>query len=68
MAFRVPFAIAAFYDLNIDQIDNETAFLYGLIDQLVYVEILNATESESNQRMVCKLLKALYSFERSFRF
>lgn len=32
MAFRVLFAIVAYYDLDIDQIDVETAFLYGLID------------------------------------
>lgn len=37
MAFRVLFAIAAYYDLDIDQMDVTTAFLYGLIDQLVYV-------------------------------
>ncbi len=32
MAFRVLFAIAAFFDLDIDQMDVKTAFLYGLID------------------------------------
>lgn len=31
-AFRVWFAIAASYDLDIDQMDVKTAFLYGLID------------------------------------
>lgn len=37
MAFKVLLAIAAYYNLNIDQIDVKTAFLYGMIDQLVYV-------------------------------
>ena len=46
IAFRVLFAIAAFLDLDIDQMDIKTAFLYGLIDQLVYIEILKGTESE----------------------
>lgn len=32
MAFRVLFAIAAYYDLDIDQIDVKTAFFYGLIN------------------------------------
>lgn len=32
MAFCVLFTIAAFYDLDIDQIDIKTAFLYGLIN------------------------------------
>ena len=38
MAFRVLFAIAAFYDLDIHQMDVKTAFLYGEIDQLLFVE------------------------------
>lgn len=32
MAFRALFAIAAFLDLDIDQMDVKTAFLYGFID------------------------------------
>lgn len=67
IAFRVLFAIAAFYNLDINQMDVKTAFLYGLIDQLIYVEIPKGTESESNQNMVCKLLKALYSLKQSPR-
>ena len=67
MAFRVLFAIAAFYDLDIDQMDVKTAFLYGLIDQLIYVEIPKGTKSESNRNMVCKLLKAPYGLKKSPR-
>lgn len=67
MAFRVLFAIAAFFDLDIDQMDVKTAFLYGLIDQLVYVEIPKGTESATNRDMVCKLLKTLYGFKQSPR-
>lgn len=37
MGFRVLFAITAYYNLDIDQIDVKIAFLHGLIDQLVYV-------------------------------
>ena len=65
MAFRVLFAIAAFFDLDIDQMDVKTAFLYGLIDQLVYVEIPKGTESATNRDKVCKLLKALYGLKQS---
>ena len=67
MAFRVLFAIAAFFDLDIDQMDVKTAFLYGLIDQLVYVEIPKGRETEANRNMVCKLLKALYGLKQSPR-
>lgn len=47
--------------------DVKTAFLYGLIDQLVYVEIPKGTESATNRDMVCKLLKALYGLRQSSR-
>ena len=67
MTFRVLFAIAAFLNLDIDQMDVKTAFLYGLIDQLVYVDIPKGTKSEDNRNMVCKLLKALYSVKQSPR-
>ena len=39
MAFRALFAIAAFYDLNIEQMDIKTAFLQDIIDQLLYLEV-----------------------------
>ncbi len=67
MAFRVLFAIAAYYDLDIDQIDIKTAFLYGLIDQLIYIEMPKRTETDTNNNMVCKLFKALYSLKQSLR-
>ena len=61
------FAVAAFFDLDIDQIDVKTAFLYGLIDLLVYVDIPKGSETEVNRGMVCKLLKALYGLKQSPR-
>lgn len=67
MAFKVLFAIAAFLDLDIDQMDVKTAFLYGLNDQLVYVEMPKGTETEANREMVCKLRKALYGLKQSPR-
>lgn len=65
MAFRVFFAITAFFDLDIDQIDVKTTFLYGFINQLVYIEISKDTETKANCNMVCKLLKTLYSLKQS---
>lgn len=60
MAFRVVFAIAAYYDLDIDQTDVKTAFL-----QLIYVKIPKRTETEANKNMVCRQLKALYGLKQS---
>lgn len=67
MVFRMLFAIAAFHDLGIDQMDVKTAFLYGLIDQLIYVEQLKGTETKETQDFVCQLHKALYGLKQSPR-
>lgn len=48
MIFQVLFAIVAFFNLDIDQMDIKTAFLYGLINQLVYINISKASEIEAN--------------------
>ena len=66
MAFRVLFAIAAFYDLDIEQTDVKTAFLHGIIDQLLYVEVPKGYEQQWKDQ-VCLLKKALYGVKQSPR-
>lgn len=65
MTFRVLFAIAGFFNLDIDQRDVKTAFLYELIDQLIYVKMPKGTKTNTNQKMVYKLQKALYGLKQS---
>lgn len=64
MAFRVFFAIATFYNLDIDQMEVKRAFLYGFINQLVYIEISKGTKINGNWNIVCKLLKALHNLKQ----
>ena len=64
MAFRLLFAIAAHHDLDIEQLDVVTAFLYGVIDQLIYVQMPKGYEKAG---MICKLNKALYGLKQSPR-
>lgn len=65
MTFRKLFTIAAFFNLDINQMDVKITFLYDLIDQLIYIEILKRTETEVTKNMVCKLFKALYNLKQS---
>lgn len=67
MAFRILFAIIAYYNLNIDQINIKIAFLYGIINQLVYVQIPKGSENSTNKGMVCKFLKVLYDLKQASR-
>lgn len=67
MTFRVSFTVATFFNLDIDQMDVKTAFLYKFINQLVYIDIPKHSETEVNRRIVYKLLKTLYGFKQSPR-
>lgn len=67
MVFRVLFAIAADYNLDINQMDIKTLFLYEIIDQLVYIQIPKGSKTSANKRMVCKLLKVLYGLKQAPR-
>lgn len=53
MVFQVLFAIAAYYDLVINQMNVKTAFLYGLINQLIYVKMLKSTITNTTRDMIC---------------
>lgn len=64
MAFQVLFAISAYYNLVIDQINIKTVFLYCFIDQLIYVTILKKIEIEAKNNMVYRLLKAFYGLKQ----
>lgn len=63
MVFKILFAIATVFNLDIDQIDVKTTFLYNFINQLLYIEISKSTESEHNWNMVCRLLKTFYGLQ-----
>ena len=64
MVFRVLFAIAVHLDLDITQMDVKTAFLYRLIDKLIYIRLLTSYKQEEK---ICRLLKVLYSLKQSLR-
>lgn len=63
IAFKILFAFATFFKLNINHIDVKIAFLYGFIDQLIYMEIPKSIETETTKNMIYKLLKALYDLK-----
>lgn len=67
MILYVFFAIAVFYDLNIDKMNVKIAFFYGLIKQLIYIKISKRSKTKANQDIVYKLLKTLYGLKQSPR-
>ena len=58
-------AIAVIKRYYIEQMNIVTAFLYGSIEEEVYVKQLTDFTNEGNR--VCKLNKALYRLKQSLR-
>lgn len=67
MAFKILFAITIYYNLDINQMDIKTAFLYGIIGHLVYMQIPKRLENVTNKKMICKLLKVLFDLKQAPR-
>jgi hypothetical protein len=72
MSYKAIFAIAAARDYEIHQIDVKTAFLYGNVQEDIYVEQPIGYEEPSAGGddpvvMVCRLVKALYGLKQSPR-
>lgn len=53
--------ITIFYDLDINEINIKTAFLYNFINQLIYIEIFKNIEIKVKKNMIYKLLNTLYN-------
>jgi hypothetical protein len=65
MSYKALFAIAAALDLEIEQMDVKTAFLYGHVDHEIYVEQPHHLTDGTSK--VCKLRKALYGLKQAPR-
>lgn len=71
-SLRVLLAIATQDDLELMQFDVRTAFLYGEIDEDIYMEvpeglIVGEDSAEEEARVVCKLEKSIYGLKQSPR-
>lgn len=47
--------------------DITTAFLYRMIDQLIYIQISKGSENPTHKKMIYKLLKALHGLKQAPR-
>lgn len=65
VSLRILIALSVQFDWNIDQIDYETAFLNGDLQEDIYIE--EPEGFESNPRRILKLKKALYGLKQAPR-
>jgi len=65
MSYKSLFAVAAALDLEIEQMDVKTAFLYGAVEENIYIQQPEGFDDNSGR--VCKLNKSLYGLKQSPR-
>lgn len=66
-SFRVLFAIAAAEGLATQQLDIVTAFLYGELDEEIYMRQPEGFEVRGKEHYVCRLVKSIYGLKQSAR-
>jgi len=62
--YRSLFALAAIHDWEIEQMDIKTAFLYGPVEETIFVQLPPGYEAPGK---VCRLNKALYGLKQAPR-
>ena len=62
MSYKILFIINAFHDLNVQQMNVVTAFLFGFLDETIYVE---QPHYFTEGFKVCHLCKVLYGLKQS---
>jgi hypothetical protein len=58
-------ALAAKYQLEIQQIDVKTAFLYGDLNKEIYIKLSKGYDNDDT--LVCKLVKSIYGLKQAPR-
>ncbi|KAL6145460.1 hypothetical protein ACLB2K_056147 [Fragaria x ananassa] len=62
---RMVLAIAALQNLEVHQMDVNTAFLNGEVEEKIYMEQPEGFSAPGQERKVCKLVKSLYGLKQA---
>ena len=63
-SIKTVLSLASTLDLEVDQIDVKTAFLYGDLEEEIYMKQLDGFHVEGKEDYVCRLRKSLYGLEK----
>lgn len=67
MSYKTLFALAAALNWNVEQMDMKTAFLYGAVEEIIYMIQPTGFKSKRYPNKVCRLKKTLYGLKQSPR-
>jgi hypothetical protein len=56
--------LVAHYDIVLEQIDVKTTFLYGYLEEQIYMEQPEGFSQPGQEHLVCKLKKSLYGLKQ----
>jgi hypothetical protein len=62
---RLPLALAASHGLHIHQMDVKTVFLYGELDEEIYMEQPDGYKIPRQENKVCRLINSLYGLKQA---
>jgi hypothetical protein len=62
---RLLLSIAVLEDWEIEALDVKTAFLFGELDEEIYMEQLEGFVKKGQEKKVCRLLKAIYGLKQA---
>jgi len=62
-SIRILLSMVAKFDLELEQMDVKIAFLYGELEETIYMRQLEGFITEGNEDFVCKLNKYLYGLK-----
>ncbi len=60
---RLLMALVVLFDLFMDQMDVVTTFLYGLLDEVIFMRQPEGFAKRGREHLVCRLLKSLYGLK-----
>lgn len=63
----VVLGMAASINLEVEQLDVKTTFLYGDLEEEIYMEQLEGFVEKGKDKFVCKLKKSLYGLKQALR-
>ncbi|KAA0063880.1 putative retrotransposon [Cucumis melo var. makuwa] len=66
-SIRVALSLAASLDLEVEQMDVQTAFLHGNLDKEIYMEQSEGFEQKGKEHLLCNLNKSLYGLKQASR-
>lgn len=66
-SIRILLAVAAEKNYGIAQFDVKTAFLYGELNEEIFIEQLHGFVNKNQPKAVCKLIKSLYDLKQASR-